>query len=285
MKSFSAPLILEMTRSTARLATCIRIQRSDGNVYGFTTNRKVLTIGGLDYYPLASFIPSDLAAGSQMDTDNQSVDALLSIAGLTEDDLRAGRWDYATYRRFQVNWAGLSAGDKKDSKGHLGKVTVNRLTFAADLLGLMEAYATIVGDITQDMCRNDLGDTKCGVSLVGSPNRTFTGTIATSGTDYFTLTDPARTEADAFFDEGTLTLHFSTGDLRYEVKAYIQAGGTWVTKTPYAYDATGVAYTMTQGCRRRFVEDCVATFSNGARFNGEPWLRGNDALVQIGRHQ
>lgn len=278
MKTISVNLKAEMTGELMHLATCMRLQRTDATVYGFTTHDKPLTIGGTVYEPAASFNPTDIASANNMDTDNVSIDGLLDTDTITEDELRAGRWDYAAFRLFQVNWNDLTMGDKKDRAGHLGEVTVNRQTFVAELLGMMEAYATSIVEITTPGCRASLGDARCKVDMTGY---TVGGTIDSSGTDYFTLNDAARAEADGYFDEGVIT--FTSGDndgLSFEVKAYIV--GTWITKTPFPYDAAGATYTMTRGCNRHF-GTCRDTFANAANFRGEPWLRGNDALIQIGR--
>jgi uncharacterized phage protein (TIGR02218 family) len=226
-----------------------------------------------------------------MDTDNVTVEFFLDSEAFTEDDLRASRWDGARFRIFQVNWADLSQGDRKLRTGWLGKCVVKASTVQAELLGLANAYSTGIRQVTQQLCRNNLGDTKCGVQMSGSPTRTVTGTFTDSEDDYFTLADTSRTEVDEHFSEGRLTIHYTSGDLQYEVKSYLLAAPsgptvgkpTVVTKTPIAYLANGVTYTMEQGCRRRLLEDCVATFNNGRRFNGEPWLRGQDALLQVGR--
>lgn len=283
MKTIPVALQSELNRSNSRLAKCMRIQRRDGNVYGFTTSSKPLVIGGVRYESTASFNPTDIASALDLSNDDVQIDGLLSTDTVTEDDVRAGRWDYAAFRLFTVCWADLTMGEIKDRAGHLGQVKIGRQAFIAEILGLMEAYDTTLTKVTQPGCRNVLGDAKCGVSLAGSPSRTFTGTVDTCDSDFFTIHDAARTEPDAFFDEGVIT--FLDGDaegLSYDVKSYLV--GVLVTKTPIAYDVTGASYSMTQGCRRRFVEDCVGTFNNGVRFNGEPWLRGPDALVQVGRH-
>ncbi len=283
MKTISIGLQSELMRSTARLATCMRIERTDGNVYGFTTNRKTLVIGGVFYLPAASFNPSDIASANNMDSDDVQIDGLLNASTVTEDDLRAGRWDRAAFRISQYNWHDLTQGEKRDRTGFLGEVKVGRLIFMAELLGLMESYATAIGETTQPGCHASLGDQRCKFDLAGSPANIVTGTIVTAGDDFFTLNDAARTEPDGFFDEGILTLEFPSGDLRYEVMSY--TAGTWMTKLPIAYEATGVNYTMQRGCRRRFQEDCVDTFNNAVNFRGEPHLRGPDALVQVGRRQ
>lgn len=289
-KTYTVNFQNHLARSASRLATCMRIQRRDGNVYGFTTNRRTLFIGGLRYVPAASFNPTDIQSNNNLDTDNLTIEALLDSATITEDDLRAGKWDYAAYRIFQVNWSDLTQGDKKDRAGHLGQVTVNRLSFVAEMLGLMEAYSTSIGWITQPGCRNRFMDTKCGI-VEGSPGPgvlIVTGTVDLCETDFFTHTDAARTEPDAWFDEGEIT--FTSGQasgMSFEVKVYVLVGlggaPTWVTKVPVPYDTTGDSYSMVRGCRKRFTEDCVGTYANGRRFNGEPWLRGADVLGQPGR--
>jgi hypothetical protein len=79
----------ELNRSSARLATCLRIERRDGNVYGFTTNRKRLLIDGVEYMPNVSFTPSDIATGSSLDNDDLEVMGDLLADVLTEDDAPA----------------------------------------------------------------------------------------------------------------------------------------------------------------------------------------------------
>lgn len=278
-KSISLNLRAEMTGALSRLATCMKLTRVDGNVYGFTTHDKPLTINGVRYESTASFSPTDIASASTMDTDNLTVEAILSSDTLSEDELRAGYWDYAQFRIFIVNWSDLTMGDAKERKGRLGEVRAGRLAFTAELLGLLNAYTTSIGVTTQPLCRASLGDSRCQYQFGGSPAELVSGTIESAGTDFFTLNDSARTEADAFFDEGVITLEYDSGPLSYEVKAYIV--GTWITKTPFAYDATGVNYTMQRGCTRTLA--ACTSFGNVVNFQGEPWLRGNDALLQIGR--
>ncbi len=282
MKTISIGLRTELMRSTARLATCMRIERTDGSVYGFTTNRKTMLIGGTLYRPASSFNPSDIASANNLDSDDVQIEGLLASAGVTEDDLRAGRWDRAAFRIFQVNWHDLTQGDKKDRAGFLGETKVGRI-WMAELLGIMESYSTAIGETTQAGCHASLGDQRCKYDLAGSPANIVTGTIGIAGDDFFTLNDAARTEPAGFFDEGIITIEFAGGDISYEVMTYTP--GTWMTKTPVAYDASGVGYTMTRGCRRRFQEDCVDTFDNAVNFRGQPHLRGPDALVQVGRRQ
>lgn len=282
MKVIPIALQRELEKSTARLATCMRVERRDGEVFGFTTNSKALVIDGETYLPGSSFTPSDIATGSNLDTDDLEVEGLLMSTVLTEDDLRVGRWDYASFKVFVVNWASPGDGAVKMRAGHLGKVSAGTLGFKAELLGLVEAYGTSIGKITQPGCRTSLGTTECGITPT-----TVTGTITLCETDFFTLTDDALDQDDGFFDEGVITfLDGPAAGLSYEVKAYIRTGspgGLWVTKLPVGYDVTGASYSMTEGCPRTWAA-CTTRFDNAVNYRGEPWLRGNDVLVQVGRH-
>lgn len=280
MKGFDPDLQAHLQQSGTTIARCILILRSfDGQPFGFTTHDRPLTIGGVLYEPTASFVQKDIAANLNLDTDNTEAEAFLDSDTLTEEDLRAGKWDFSPYRIFQVNWADLSMGDKKDSIGHLAKVTVNRQTFVAELLGLMEALGTSIVEITSPNCRAILGDERCKFDL--GPY-TVAGTVDSSDPDLYTFVDTARGEEDTYFAEGVV--HFHSGlleGLSYDIKSFT-AGGTFITKTPLAYSAAGCDYTATPGCDKKRTT-CRDKFSNVVNFRGEPWLRGNDVLVQIGR--
>lgn len=282
MKTYPVNLQLHLMQECATLATCVLVTRTDARVFAFTTHDRPLTIGGVDYLPAASFNPTDIAQGNNLDSDDNSIEGLLASDTITEDDIRAGRWNYFTWRRFQVNWNDLTFGQKKDGTGKAGEITCGRSTFIAELLGLISGYQTSIGDLTSSMCRYSLGDANC--TYVFQPGDLVTGTIVTADSDFFTLHDAARTEANGFFDEGVIQFTGPGGNpligFRYEVKAYLV--GLWVTKTSIAYDATGAQYQMTRGCNRLFAT-CVGSFANGINFGGEPWLQGADKMLQFAR--
>ena len=280
MKNFTAAMDAHLQQSLTTLATCILLTRPvDDGEYGFTTHDRRLTIGGVIYEPAASFNPMDIASANNMDTDNTEVTAMLNSNTLTEDDLRAGKWDYSEFRIFQVNWDDLTMGDKKDRRGNLGKVTVNRQTFVAELLGLMEAYGTSIGEFTTPHCRANLGDQRCKVDMTPF---TFTGTVDSAGLDLYSFTSAVLTQDDNYFAEGYV--RFDSGlleGLRYDIKSSFDTG-LCITKTPLSYDATGCDFTIYRGCDKK-ARTCTDVFSNKVNFRGEDKLRGNDVLVQIGR--
>jgi uncharacterized phage protein (TIGR02218 family) len=282
MKTIPVLLQNELESSAPRLARCMRIVRYDGEVFGFTTNRRVLEIDGESYWPGSSFVGSDIKTGSNLDTDDGQAEGILDSSYITEDDLRAGRWDYAAFQIFDVNWNSPSDGKLKLRAGRLGKVEVGALGFKVELLGRLNAYDTSIGQVTQPGCRTSLGTPLCGIVPA-----MVTGTIATMDTDFFTMTDLSRGEQTGFFDEGVIT--FTDGQamgLRYEIKAYVltgsPTGAVMVTKTALQYDVSGASYTLTEGCPRTWTA-CTVRFNNAVNYRGEPWLRGNDVLYAVGR--
>jgi uncharacterized phage protein (TIGR02218 family) len=282
VKTYDPDLLAHFQQSGTTVARCILIRRSFDHVdFGFTTHDRPLFFEDVWYQPTASFIQKDIAANLNLDTDNTEAEALLDSDTLTEEDLRAGKWDFSPYRIFQVNWADLSMGSKKDSIGHLAKVTVNRQTFVAELLGLMEALGTSIGEITTPNCRAMLGDERCKVDLTPY---TFYGTVTSADPDMYTFVDTSMGQPDTYFAEGIV--RFQTGimeHLSYDIKSFT-AGGTFITKTPMAYDPTGCDYVAVVGCDKKRTT-CRDKFSNVINFRGEPWLRGNDVLIQIGRSE
>ena len=72
-RTISFNLRAELSGALSTLATCMKITRVDGTVFGFTTYDKPLVVDGVTYEPGASFNPSDIASSNNMEVDNLSV--------------------------------------------------------------------------------------------------------------------------------------------------------------------------------------------------------------------
>lgn len=291
MKAWSIALKAFARMTTTKWTTCMRITRWDGLQFGFTRHDKKLSISGIDFLPKNSVSVSDIVSMSNMDADNLTASGLKTATTITDDELRASRWDYFYVEVFRVNWSDLSMGEDKLRAAHLGQMTMHKQEFEAELFGLLEAYGTSIGEQTSPGCRASLGDARCKVDLAGSPNFTVGGSITFAETDFFTIFDTSRTEPDGYFDEGVMTFTGPTGHdivgLSYAIKSYLLADPVTgdpvlVTKTPLHYDATGATYVMTRGCDRQYTT-CRDVFANTNNFRGEPNLKGNDKMVQVGR--
>jgi uncharacterized phage protein (TIGR02218 family) len=290
-RDISVALKSHLAGETTTVCTCWKVTRQDSTVFAFTDHDRDLVIDGVTYKAASGYTASNVVTTAALDIDNLNIDGLLSDDSITEDDLRAGLWDFAAIEIFVLNWADLTQGKLVQRTGHLGEVTINRGTFTAELRGLTQAYSRVIIEVTTPGCRADLGDERCGVDL--GP-LTVTGTITSVDADEVTLGDTSRTEAGpvaatdttpavaGYFDFGLLTMTSGANDgFSMEIKSYDV--GVFVLQLPVPYAVTvGDTYSATPGCDKALAT-CRDKYDNVVRFRGEPWSAGTDALLQIGR--
>lgn len=188
--AFRAALAAEV----GAFAVCARFALANGTIYRFTSHHSDLVVSGETYSAAAAtgMLASDISSTSALDVDNLQVSGTLTSGSITEDDLRAGLWDYAAFTLFQVNYSDLTQGVRYLRTGRLGEVTAGRNRFEAELLGIMKRFARTLGELDTPACRARLGDTRC---TVGLGPYTKTGTISSVNADGVTLYDTSRVEA------------------------------------------------------------------------------------------
>lgn len=286
MKVIPVALQTHYELPTTTLADCIHVTRSDGVELFATTFNKPLTIDG-DVYQALGYIRADLSHADSMDVTTTEITSLLDAAVITEDDVRAGRWDRAAYEVFRVNWADLTMGREQLASGNLGTFSTGRLRFVAELLGLTQNVQNSIGNLNSPQCLHELGDNNAGAGrgngcTVDLTPFTVTGTIDSMDSDYYGIHDSARAEADAYFSGGVMTITSGTmNGMRFEVRAYIV--GFWVLFTAVPDDVTGATYSMTRGCDKS-LRTCVDVFNNINDRLASDFTQGNDAAVQVARH-
>ncbi len=261
-------------------ARCLRLERLDGTILGFTSLDRDISFGGLTYAATRGFIGSNVVGGHNLDVDNSEASGMLNSDNITAADLYAGLWDYCGFRLFEVNYRDLTQLSRKIRTGTLGQCNTDRAGFTAELVGLLQRYQTVLVDLSSVTCRASLGDSRCGVTL---GTYTVAGAI-TSVTGQFQMADTGRSEANNYFSGGVIT--FTSGannGIAREVKSFANTGGVIVLQVPFPYTVTAAdAYTMHAGCDKTKAT-CIAKFNNIANMRAEPDLQGRDRLVQVGR--
>ena len=283
MRTVSAALLAHLQSENPTLAYCVLVTRRDGNVLGFTTSCDPLTVGGVPYNPLGSFDSTAMKQTADTGVDNLDILGVLSSPLITDDDLRAGRYDGAEVKMQVVNFNDLTMGSCLLLRGHIGEVTINDGAYVAELRSLTQYLMQQIGDITSATCRvRNLGDAQCKFNAASV--RTSSALTAASA-DGITLTFGGNAQASGYYDYGMIT--FTGGanaGISREVKMSTQAGGMQIVlheTLPFPL-ATGDAATLEAGCDRTWAM-CQAKFSNSLNFQGEPHIPGNDQLIQIGR--
>jgi uncharacterized phage protein (TIGR02218 family) len=185
MKTISTGLSAHLAGEVTTLASCWRVTRRDGVVLGFTDPIRDLEIEGVTYRAASGYTRTAIRSTADLAVDNLDVESVFADDGITEEDLRTGRYDFAEIRMFLVNDQDLSQGIMKLRRGWLGEVSIRHGIYAAELRGLAQKLQMTVGEIFAPDCLADLGDARCGVDLVAL-EEVGTGTAVTSITTFET---------------------------------------------------------------------------------------------------
>ncbi|HRO16351.1 MAG TPA: DUF2163 domain-containing protein, partial [Paracoccus sp. (in: a-proteobacteria)] len=150
-----------MSGATTTIARAWAVSRRDGLVLGFTDHDAALRFDGIAFRPDAGLTARAVVQGLGLSVDNTEAQGVLSDDAITESDLRAGRWDGAEVRLWEVDWT-APANRRLVFRGHLGEVARANGAFRAELRGLSEALNLPQGRVYHPRCSAVLGDGRCG---------------------------------------------------------------------------------------------------------------------------
>lgn len=277
MKTLSAALAAHVAQGTTTLAHLLKITRTDGEVFAFTSASDSVSLGGVLYRAAPGLDVSSLSLSAGLAVDNLELTTLDDGSTFDRIDVLGGVWRNAAFLLSRYNWASPNDGVELLMAGTLGDMQLRNGSVVAELRGLQQYLQQTVGSLTSKTCRARLGDALCRVDLAPW---TVAGTITAVASGQV-FTDAARAEAEGWFSEGVLT--FTSGacsGLKQKVKAFA-AGGQITLSLPMLQPiAIGDTYSVNAGCSKRLSEDCVTKFSNALNFQGEPHLPGVDALTK-----
>lgn len=275
MKECSATLASHLAEEVTRLASLWRVTRTDGMVMGFTDHDRDLVVDGLTYKAATGFTPTTVASSSGLSVDNLDIQSVLDSEDISEADLRAGVYDYATIEVMLVDHGAPDGGALYLRKGTLGEVKMSGPTFVAELRGMAQAFSNQIGQLYSPTCRADLGDSRCGVDRTALTVKGIVQTV----TSRRSFHDPSRDDPEGWFRNGLLTWTSgaNTG-LSMEVRSF--SAGKFELFLPMARTISpGDGYQAQAGCNKLF-DTCRDKFDNAAAFRGEPHVPGNDFLTR-----
>jgi uncharacterized phage protein (TIGR02218 family) len=281
MKTASATLAAHIAQGVTTLVTCWRVTRTDGVEFFFTDHDRDLVVDGQTYRASTGYSRTAIANDASLSVDNLDVDGLFDAETITEQDMRAGKFDRAEVRIFLVNWADPAMGVLKMRRGWFGEVILTEQgAFRTELRGLSQALQMRLGEIASPECRADLGDHRCKVDLA-LWTRTGVVTAITADRAVFHIGHDGAYTSDGWFDGGALT--FTSGNnagKTSEVKSWVASTGRVELFLAVGYDIqVGDALTIYPGCDKR-LDTCVGRFGNAVNFRGEPFVPGIDAMMQ-----
>jgi uncharacterized phage protein (TIGR02218 family) len=281
VKNIPAALQAHYESGATTLALLWRIERTDGQTFGFTDHDVPITFGGLTYAATSVFDGSALSTMAGLSVDNLELVGLLDSSGITNADIEAGLWDGAHVELRRVNWADLSMGAEIMRFGELGQVSRKRGQYVAEVRGLMQALQNNIGRVVTPSCDAQLGDSRCNVDLDGSPSYRESATVAAyDGEVTITATLQA---ADGWYTGGWL--EFTSGanaGIGREVREHAASPSTVRLILPFPWAiAPGDAFTITAGCDHSKAT-CMSRFNNLMNFRGFSFVPGQTSVLKVG---
>lgn len=267
-----------------RFATCWALERSDGVTLRVTDHNATLNINGFDYRPTGGWQTSARERLANFQDRNAEVTGYLNSEYITEEDLRAGKYQDAKVIELVVDWLVPWAGIYSTAIYYIQQVSFTGEVWQAQVLGLTARIRKPVGDVYCRLCRHDLGNA-FGTSNTGchvdKSTFTATGTVSVVSTQRVSV-ETSLTSPDYFFNRGILSWTSGANlDTRHEVQSYKHTNGKLVFYLPTPYDiAVGDTFTVEAGCDKRIDGDCKNKFDNIVDHGGFPFIPGTDRMIR-----
>jgi len=262
------------------LARAWAVTRRDGTMLGFTDHDRDLAFEGITFRAGTGMSARALAQSSGLAVDNTEAAGALSDAGITEDDIRAGRYDGAGIRIWLVNWADV-AMRRLQFAGELGELRRRGAAFEAELRGLSERLNTEQGFLYQRPCAAILGDARCRFDLA-TPGFTTERTVArVEGRRVFRFAGMQGFAAGWFAFGRLLVLEGPAAGEIAVIKNDRAEDGVRVIELWQALGGeiiAGARVRLEAGCDKA-LETCRLKFDNVHNFRGFPHLPGEDWLT------
>ena len=268
--------------ASTTLCWCWLITRIDGQELGFTSLDLPFVIDGVTYQPYTGFDPGAAQSSSDLNSiDSQQLKGLLGESGISKADLASGIYEYATVRRFLVDYTNLpstlSLNPPKHlelPQGHLAESKRNPLGYEIKVKDDLSYLDNQIGETTSKTCRANLGDDRCRVDL-----SSFTHNLTIIAVDSKRSFDVDGALPDKYFDRGRL--QFTSGannglhrDIGFYFKNKIILSPVPAPWTIRVGDTIrGVA-----GCAKTKLA-CITKFRNFQNFVGEPDVPTTDLSV------
>jgi uncharacterized phage protein (TIGR02218 family) len=280
MRAIDPGLQASLDSGATTLCRCWRVRRRDGVVFGFTDHDMALGFEDTEFRASSGLDTTEIETATGFSVDNAQVMGALTDAAITEDDIKAGRYDGAAVDQWLVDWTD-TARRAKLFHGTIGEIRRTETAFEVELRGPTEILNVPVGRTIKRTCDRVVGDAKCGVDL-GVPAYRFASEAAGPAVDGRIASVASGGHALDWFTGGVL--RWITGANSGIVAAIrsdrVEGTGRVfdLAEEPALPVAAGDRFEVTAGCDRR-AETCRTKFGNFLNFRGFPHVPGDDWVV------
>jgi len=277
-------------RALHRYAVLWLVVLDNGTTYRFTDHNEDLNDGTNTYTPANGFNASAREMQDGLQINDIEIVGFISSAGITSEAIRAGLWRNASITETIVDWRYPWAGNYGERKYSVSDISWSKDKWVAQVEGIGRKLRRKIGDTMGRVCRFDLGDSDCGITIASF---TDSGTVsAASGTNVrkrLFATALSAGHADAYYEYGLIT--FTSGanvGLVGEVHKWITATGEIILRLPMSFDiAVSDTFDIYPGCGK-LTGYCKGVdgdqnrpwANNIAEFGGFPFIPGIDKMLQ-----
>ena len=262
MRTIPVNLLAHKRGSATTLCGLIRIETLDGEVLGLTTLDRDVTYddgrGEVVYKAAVGFEPASIYAAGDFGVDNTEFKALVPAfdLDLSEYRVNSGAYNYAKFWLMEVNYEDLTQGHWTVMHGTLGEMkSVDGITLFGELRSLMDNFRKPIVQLDSLSCRARFGSQPgeerfpCGFDASVLWTSSTIGTVGAESNR--TFTDPARTEADGFYEPGLVQILTGLNAGHYsEVERSLATGQIDLAfPTPYPMSA-GDEYRIRRDCNK-----------------------------------
>lgn len=273
------PLQDHLATGVTTTARVWAVTRADGRVHGFTDHDLDLAFDGFTFRAGSGLTAKALQQVTGLSIDNTEAAGALSDASVTEADLRAGRFDGAEVRCWQVNWQDVSQRTEL-FRGSFGEVTWADGAFRAELRGLTEALNIVRGRVFHAGCSAVLGDAQCRFAVAQSGFTVEVPVVEVLLPGRFRVA-PEGNFAEGWFAHGRIeVLSGAAAGLSGAVRLDTPEEGGRILELWQEIPAQVVAgdgLRLVAGCDRS-AATCKEKFGNFLNFRGFPHIPGEDWL-------
>ncbi len=277
MRQIDPKLQAKLDTGATSFCRCWLVQRADGVSIGFTDHDVDLTFDGRVFQAGTGLDAAALESSTGLSVDNTQAVGALSAVGLTEEDIRAGKYDGAAVWLWLVDWTDVSLKVLL-FRGFLGEIQRGDTAFEVELRGLSEVLNKTVGRSYIRECDRLLGDQKCGVDL-SAPGLSVVAQVASVRDNRAIWANGISEFAKGWFAFGSL--HWLSGDnkgaigkVKFDtVNGLDRIVEIW-EEAPNTI-AVGDQFKLTAGCDKA-ADTCRVKFNNFRNFRGFPQMPGED---------
>lgn len=279
-EQYQVPTLL--SGGTHRLAKCWRVTRTDGLVLKYAAHDQPIVIGNDTYESVGGMYPTTVRKESALKESNQDFRGILTSDGITDDDLRAGRYRNAMVEEFCVDWLEPWAGRYYLHRFWVGETRWNGQVWDAQIDGPTRFLQQEIGQTWGRMCRYQFGEPKCFYALHGETYRAVKVASVSDPRRIFRAdtADITTSLANSYFAEGRL--HWRAGansGIWSTVRKYTHSTREFELYESVPFDITTADYfDVSPGCNR-LSTTCLNTWGNYDNFGGEPHMPGTDKML------